>query len=236
MFWKLHNPQVRLIGDDVHSTLKNKKRGLKNQYLKVEGDIKSRLVEFKQLWKGGTEEDIFAELVFCLLTPQSKAKSCNDTVCGLIEMDLLINGNEREIAEALRRKTRFHNTKAKNIILARKTFTKKGKLALKNIIADFDESKEARDWLVDNVRGMGLKEASHFLRNIGMGEDLAILDRHILKNLVYLGVIGEVPSSLTNKKYLEIENKMKKFAKENKIPLAHLDLLLWYKETGKIFK
>jgi N-glycosylase/DNA lyase len=89
---------------------------------------------------------------------------------------------------------------------------------------------------VENVKGLGYKEASHFLRNIGLGEDLAILDRHILKNLALLGVIKEVPTSPTKRIYLEIERKMTAFSKESKIPMGHLDLLLWYKEAGEVFK
>jgi N-glycosylase/DNA lyase len=89
---------------------------------------------------------------------------------------------------------------------------------------------------VENVKGLGYKEASHFLRNIGLGEDLAILDRHILKNLGLLGVIDEVPSSPTKRLYLEIERKMAAFSKEAKIPMGQLDLLLWYKEAGEVFK
>jgi len=81
-----------------------------------------------------------------------------------------------------------------------------------------------------------MKEATHFLRNIGLGKDLAILDRHILKNLNYYGVINELPKTLTKKKYLEIEDKMKKFSEEIKIPIDELDLLFWSEETGKIFK
>jgi N-glycosylase/DNA lyase len=74
------------------------------------------------------------------------------------------------------------------------------------------------------------------LRNIGLGEDLAILDRHILKNLALLGVIKEVPSNLSRKTYLEIEKKMTEFSKEAEIPMGKLDLLLWYKEAGEVFK
>lgn len=84
--------------------------------------------------------------------------------------------------------------------------------------------------------GLGYKEAGHFLRNVGLGEDLAILDRHILKNLVLLGVIDEVPASLTKRRYLEIERRMIEFSKKTGIPMGHLDLLLWSKETGEIFK
>jgi N-glycosylase/DNA lyase len=94
----------------------------------------------------------------------------------------------------------------------------------------------AREWLVANINGMSYKEASHFLRNIGMGQDLAILDRHILKNLVRLGVIQEIPSSISPRKYLDIEEKMRRFCTREKIPMDHLDMLLWCRETGEIFK
>jgi N-glycosylase/DNA lyase len=83
---------------------------------------------------------------------------------------------------------------------------------------------------------LGYKEASHFLRNIGFGENLAILDRHILKNLVLLGVIESIPKGIIKNKYLEIEEKMAKLSKKIDVPMSHLDIVLWYKETGEIFK
>ena len=89
---------------------------------------------------------------------------------------------------------------------------------------------------MENIKGMGHKEASHFLRNIGLGESLAILDRHILKNLALLGVIKEPPSTLSRRLYLETEKNMKRFSKQAMIPMGHLDLLLWYKEAGEVFK
>jgi len=81
-----------------------------------------------------------------------------------------------------------------------------------------------------------MKEASHFLRNIGLGKDLAILDRHILKNLKEYGVINEIPKSITKKVYIAIEDKMREFSKRINIPMDELDLLFWSKETGIIFK
>ncbi len=74
------------------------------------------------------------------------------------------------------------------------------------------------------------------MRNIGFGDDIAILDRHILKNLDACRVIDEIPMSLSRKKYLNIEKKMVGFSKRLEIPLSHLDFVLWYKETGDIFK
>src|SRR5438445_231557 len=80
------------------------------------------------------------------------------------------------------------------------------------------------------------KEAIHFLRNIRLGEGFAILDRHILRNLNRLGVIPEIPATITKKRYLEIEEKLRRFAAEIGIPIADLDLLFWSRETGWIFK
>ncbi len=94
----------------------------------------------------------------------------------------------------------------------------------------------AREYLVRNIKGMGYKEASHFLRNIGMGESLAILDRHILKSLEELGVINRIPKTLSPKRYKEIEERMKELSKKLRIPLSHLDLLLWSMKTKRIFK
>ena len=49
-------------------------------------------------------------------------------------------------------------------------------------------------------------------------------------------VISEVPVSITKKRYLEIEEKLRRFSRDIGIPLADLDLLFWSRETGWIFK
>ena len=131
---------------------------------------------------------------------------------------------------------RFGDSKAKYIVGARAMFTKDGKLYLKAHLSSFTNPFELRGWMVENVKGLGYKEASHFLRNVGLGEEFAILDRHILRNLKRLEVISEVPVSITKKRYLEIEEKLRRFSREIRIPLADLDLLFWSRETGWIFK
>ena len=105
-----------------------------------------------------------------------------------------------------------------------------------SIITIFLFDFEAREWLVRDVKGIGYKEAGHFLRNIGFDQDLAILDRHILKNLKRLGVIDGVPDSLTKRQYLATETKMKELSEAVHIPMSHLDFVLWYKETREILK
>ena len=207
---------------------------IKKIHKQIEIDIESRLNEFQDIWLNGSDEEIFAELVFCIFTPQSKAKSCWAAVERLKRENLLIHGSQQEIVTAISG-VRFHNTKAKRVIIARDQFFEDGQ-SLKSTISSFQNPKETREWLVENINGFGYKEASHFLRNIGMGQELAILDRHILRNLVSLGIINEVPSSISRKNYLEIEKKMANFSKKHEIPMDHLDMLLWYKEAGEIFK
>ena len=146
-----------------------------------------------------------------------------------------MKGEANEIQPQLN-DVRFGDSKARYIVEARATFTKDGKLFLKSHLSSFGNPFELREWIVENVKGLGYKEASHFLRNVGLGDEFAILDRHILRNLKRLDVIVEVPVSITKKRYLEIEEKLRRFSREIGIPLADLDLLFWSRETGWIFK
>jgi len=203
-------------------------------YQERKAAIQNRLAEFRQVmqWK---DDEVFAELCFCLLTPQSSAKVCWEAVTALKQRTLLLKGLSAELEPHLK-SVRFSDSKAKYIVEARKMFSKDGVMQLKSQISSFYNPFELREWLVENVKGLGYKEASHFLRNIGLGEGFAILDRHILRNLNGLGVIPEIPVTITKKRYLEIEEKLRKFAIEIDIPMADLDLLFWSKETGWIFK
>ncbi len=201
-------------------------------YSQKKDAIEKRLIEFRHVWNGSAER-VFAELAFCLCTPQSKAQLCWSSVLKLVENGMLYNGSEAQVKKHIK-PIRFYNTKARHIILARKIFTENGGIRIKGIIPS--QEKQAREWLVSNVKGLGYKEASHFLRNAGRAQHLMILDRHILRNLVAYGVISEVPKAMSTKKYMEIEDKMLSFAQSVGIPASHLDLLFWSKQTGEIFK
>jgi len=213
---------------------KNALEELKDLYSEKRNDIHQRLREFREILDRN-DDDVFAELCFCLLTPQSSAKTCWAAVSRLKERSLLLKGEANEIQPQLN-DVRFGDSKAKYIVEARVTFSKDGKLYLKSHLSSFTNRFELREWMVENVKGLGYKEASHFLRNVGLGEEFAILDRHILRNLKRLEVITEVPVSITKKRYLEIEEKLRSFSREIGIPLADLDLLFWSRETGWIFK
>ncbi|MFA6489766.1 MAG: N-glycosylase/DNA lyase, partial [Candidatus Micrarchaeia archaeon] len=207
---------------------------LKSKHRKMRKEIVERLSYFEKVGRSHPRV-LFEELSFCILTPQSKAFSCDEAIRELKEKGLLFGGEAGDIARVLAKKTRFHNNKAKYLVEARGKIGTDGFRRLSTITFSGSE-REARLALLKNVKGIGWKEASHYLRNVGRGETVAILDRHILKNLARHGAIADVPKSLTPKKYLEIEAAMEKFCRKAGIPMAHLDLLFWAEETGRIFK
>ena len=207
---------------------------LKKGYSERKDIIRKRLEEYKLVFNED-EKRVFSELCFCLLTPQSKAKICDKAIQNLVKTGILFTGSENEVKDYLIG-VRFNNNKSRYIIEARNMFTSNGDIRLKDKIKSFDNVLKLREWLFTNVNGMGLKEAGHFMRNIGIYDNITILDRHILKNLHKHGVIEEIPNPLTKKHYLEIEKKMLDFSKEINISPEEMDLLFWSEETGEVFK
>jgi len=199
-------------------------RDLKNQYSIKKEEITSRLQDFKNT----KEKDIFYELCFCILTPQSSGFRANDCIQELKKLDF--QNKKVNPKPILKKKIRFHNNKTKYLLELKQNYPK-----ILNKLKTEKNTNELRTWLLKNIKGYGMKEVAHSLRNIGY-ENLAILDRHILKNLIKHNVIKEIPKSLTENKYKEIENKFKDFSNKVNIPMDHLDLLFWAQETGKIFK
>jgi len=204
--------------------------------LASKGDaIRSRLSEFRRVGRG-SDRRLFEELCFCFLAIQTSARAADSAVGELVRTGLLWDGDAPRIARRLRHRVRFHNHKAAYIVRARERFFSPGSPSLRRELDRFEDPHGARAWLVREVDGLGMKEASHVLRNIGRGDDLAILDRHVLRNLARHGVIDRIPASLTSRRYLEIERKMARFAESVGTSLAVLDLLFWSRETGEIFK
>lgn len=201
------------------------------EYNKIKPIIVDRLNTFSEIFE---KKEIFYELCFCLLTPQSNAKRCALAVEDLKSLDLFKSdlGIEK-IGNILKTKTRFHNNKAKYVYNLRPLFEdlwEKYDLTNKALNAT-----EIRQWLVKNIKGLGFKESSHFLRNIGF-RNLAILDRHILRNLNELDVIGDFPKGLSKNEYLLIEEKFSSYCTDVGISMDELDLYFWYSETGEVFK
>ncbi len=197
-------------------------------YKKFFKDIQKRKKEFLNVKKD--KNLVFKELCFCLLTPQSKAINCWNAV-----EELFQNGfpklSKPKIMSILKKYTRFYKTKTNWIINAAKKIDVIFQLINSNL-----EPKILREILVKEMKGMGYKEASHFLRNIGYSFDLAIIDRHVLKNLAKYKIISKIPEKIDKKRYFVFEEKFTKFSQKIKIPLIDLDLLFWATQTGFVFK
>ena len=197
---------------------------LKNS--RVKKVVKSRMKEFEEKGRGSADE-IFKELCFCLLTANFTAER------GMkIQEEIgdgFLNLNEKELAVKLKELGhRFPNMRAKFIAEAK---DKKDEM---NLVIKTKPEKEAREWLVKNIKGLGMKESSHFLRNIGFN-NLAIIDFHIVDILEEYGLV-EKPKTMNAAKYIEIENVLGKLGEKTDLKQGELDLYLWYKETGKILK
>ena len=188
--------------------------------------INKRINEFKNINKNSNEE-LFMEMCFCLLTANFNAEKCIEIQNDIGEC--FLTDSKEELTKKLKDYGhRFPNTRSEYISESLKCKDK-----LKEIVR-FHDKIALREWIVKNVKGLGYKEASHFLRNIGF-DDYAIIDFHILDILVNHKLIKR-PTTITKKKYLEIEDLLKKLAKKTNLNLAELDLYLWYIETGKILK
>jgi len=189
--------------------------------------IGERISEFKRLGRGSSRE-IFKELCYCILCANYSAER-SMRIQREIDDGFLTLPPSQLIRRLREMGHRFPKTRASYIVAARKYCD-----SIKDVIASLKDPREIREWLVRNIRGVGLKEASHFLRNIGYS-DLAIIDFHILNLLDRYGLI-EKPKTMTKSRYLRIEDELRRLSRDVDLSLAELDLYLWYIETGKILK
>ena len=188
--------------------------------------VNNRIKEFKDLNKKSNEE-LFRELCFCILTANFNAEKSIKIQDEIGEC--FFTDSKEELSKKLRDYGhRYPNARAGYISESIKCKDK-----LKEV-TQFHDKESIRDWLVNNIKGLGYKEASHYLRNIGF-DDYAIIDFHIVDILAKYNLIKK-PITITKKKYLEIEDLLRKLAKKTNLTLAELDLYLWYMETGKILK
>jgi len=194
------------------------------------------------------KEDIFYMLMFCLCVPQSKAIKAEEAIEILRKKDFYRNElSLDDVTKILIGRARFQSTKAKRLMEAKELFFGESfwTILLTQYVSfkvseDDEEIRDAdlqrtRKVLIKMVNGMGMKLASHFMRNVGMS-GLAILDVHVIDGLKKRGVIDIDKLGPSQAEYLKIEEKMKGYAKEVGITLDELDLLLWSQKTGYVFK
>jgi len=197
-------------------------------YLERKEAIHARLDDFSNI----PPEEYFYELLFCILTPQSKAENADTVIQKLKADNFLDKGfDPMPYLRDRRHYIRFHNVKSNRLLHIRTIYPSLYPI----LTGKNDDITVLREKVLAMIPGLGLKESSHFLRNIGV-KGLVILDRHILKHLKELKIIGRIPKSLTPKRYFAIERRWLKYSRDVGIPMDELDLLFWSMETGEIRK
>jgi len=195
----------------------------------VKKTIDERMREFSS-FQNNSSQEIFNELCFCLLTANFSAEG-GIKIQNKIRDGFLVLPEKKLAEKFVELGHRFPNVRAKFVVEARKH-----KDTIKETLNKFENDSQRRDWIVENVKGLGMKESSHFLRNIGFF-DVAIIDFHIIDLLVKNNLIEQPKNkSLNEKTYLEIENILRELSEKTQIPLGELDLYLWFAETGKVLK
>ncbi len=132
---------------------------------------------------------------------------------------------------------RFPNARPAYVVSTRSYLQKSISMRLRDRLDSFRDPFERRDWLAQEpqIKGLGYKEASHFLRNVGF-KGYGILDKHIVRSLAELGVIDSPKPPTGRHRYLTIEARMREFAAAVQIDFDELDLVLWSMKTGEILK
>ncbi|MGB8510976.1 MAG: N-glycosylase/DNA lyase [Pyrinomonadaceae bacterium] len=198
-------------------------------------DIRARLAEFGEVWREGSDARLWEELVFCIFTAGASARMGLSSVEAV--RPFLAHGTHEEMAAALTGKHRYPRARSGYIVVTRDYLERDCRMRLRERLENFTDPLERRDWLARErgIKGLGYKEASHFLRNVGF-RGYAILDKHVLRGLAELGRIESPQPPTTRARYLAAEESLRDFAREARINFDELDLVLWSMKTGEILK
>ena len=210
---------------------------LRAEYAQRRKEIRARLREFRQVWQTASDSRLWEEMVYCIFTAGASAKMGLRSVDAL--RPLLKTGAQAEMTKALvaAGAHRFPNARPGYVIVTRDYLEESFSMQLRRRLDSFRDPMERRDWLAmePRIKGLGYKESSHFLRNIGF-KGYGILDKHIVRCLCELKVIDSPKPPTSRGRYLETEDRMRRFAADTGIDFDELDLLLWSTKTGEILK
>ena len=228
---------------------------LKRSYRRKQKEIRARLTQFRRFlhepvcWtypenemilapsNRAHHERLFEELCFCILAANTSAQMGMKTVDSI--RSLLHTAEPKEMTAHLKGIYRFINLRPQYITHCREYLgiIEGDSGNLHEILQSIDDPHHLREFLANNtgIKGIGYKEASHFLRNMGFF-GYAILDKHIINTMHECGVLENNKTPSSGKAYLEMEKKYLQFAHDLKIDSDELDLLLWSEKTGKILK
>lgn len=198
-------------------------------------EIRARLADFEAIGKHGSDEKLWEEMVFCFFTGGCSARMGMRSIDAVRHM--LLSGDQPALAKLLTGVHRYPNARSRYIVASRDFLTEHCGMGLRSALNSFDCAQERRDWLVreKRIKGLGYKEASHYLRNIGF-RGYAILDKHVLNSLAELKIIEGPKPPNSRSKYLIVEEKLKELTDAIGIDFDELDLVLWSMKTGVVLK
>jgi len=208
---------------------------IKTAHVGRRNEIRGRLNEFQAVRQARNDDRLWEEMVFCFFTGGCSAQMGLRSVEAV--RPLLKEGDQTQLAKALTGVHRYPNERAKYIVHSRAFLETDCDLKLGDRLASFDCDLARRDWLAreKGIKGLGYKEASHFLRNIGY-TGYAILDKHVLRCLTELKIIDDPKPPNTRSRYLTVEGKLRELTDTAQIDFDEMDLVLWSMKTGTILK
>lgn len=196
----------------------------------VEGlieDARSGIVSLPTFRRRTEPQEIWFELAFCIVSSQERTRNAKFAAEVLAEKydDLLkCSDTLAAVKSAFSERyisLRFQNRKSEHLASSWKKFQMDCQV-LVDIDTAFETASEARRYLTQNFLGIGPKQASMLLRNVGWGEDLAIIDSHISRISWLI-----LPDRSPTETYDSLESKLRTFARERSIKLEELDVILW---------
>ena len=127
------------------------------------------------------------------------------------------------------RKCRFPKPKSQQLLAAAETlYGQEGLGGIRTILNSAASEHVIREALRSTIPGIGIKEASHFLRNIGFAKALAIIDVHVKRFICATLGIGEHSLKVTSTRdYLVLEELIQTIAELNDLELPIFDLAVW---------
>lgn len=195
-------------------------------------------------WRRLSESRLWTELCLCILSSRTQFDAAVDAIGRLNRVGLMVRLRKEpelvsylDVASILRPAKRqqpkvpgipFWRTRARQLVKAARLFYGGGNEGLRKFLSRFRDSETARSQLVENVPGLGMKQASHFLQNVNFSRDLAVIDTHLVRFLrEELMVIDMEPDGLTPGAYVRLEWLIQRIATANGLDMRLLDRTIW---------
>ncbi|HBR51975.1 MAG TPA: hypothetical protein DEA71_18090 [Nitrospira sp.] len=203
----------------------------------IEGEV------LKRAWVKRSEYELRRELVGCILGSQVRhemavAATENLEYTNLLtdtrwyrrrdisfESDVLMVLEGRAVRVRHLGRYRFPRVRAKQLAKVRDALSQ---VPLTNRLANDHAPTELRKKLIEQIPGLGPKQASMFLRNSGRSYDLAILDTHVLRYIDMRGLLPLAKARInTVRGYEAAERIVVEYAGTLGYPVGYLDWAIW---------